>query len=60
MTAMDKNQDVDVKPLKAEEVLLWLPSDLDVDSCLSGCATDLADMEAKLHKVQLGFSTGNP
>ena len=52
ITAMEETRDADMDPLKAEEILLWLPSDLDEDSRLSGCATGLADMEAKLHEAQ--------
>jgi hypothetical protein len=52
ITAMEETRDADMDPLKAEEILLWLPSDLDEDSRLSGCATGLADMEAKLREAQ--------
>ncbi|KAJ7650262.1 hypothetical protein FB45DRAFT_1076655 [Roridomyces roridus] len=50
--AAEERRDPNVAPPKAEDMKLWLPSELSVDQRRSGCRPGLASMEARLREGQ--------
>jgi len=56
LTAEEEGQDPDTEPPKAEDVILWLPSDLDQANHINGCTIGLTNMEAQLHTAQCSDS----
>jgi hypothetical protein len=56
IAAEEEDRDADADAPKAEDVVLWLPSDLDQVNRINGCAIGLADMEAQLRAAQCSDS----
>ena len=52
ITAAEESRDASAEPPKAEDIVLWLPSDLDATSRSSGCVAGLATMESQLCQAQ--------
>ncbi|KAF7332725.1 CxC2 domain-containing protein [Mycena kentingensis (nom. inval.)] len=52
--AAEENRDADIPPPKAEDVKLWLPSELTASQRQWACRPSLVEVEAKLREAQCG------
>lgn len=56
LAAAEEARDADAKPPKAEDVKLWMPSELLPEMRLAGCASGVVEMEVSLREAQCNDS----